>query len=178
MDKIQTLRAGTLILGFAQLLVILVAVTFFLFPDLFLLSLFLLAVLLLIGYFFLLLGFEDKAGYGGALLFFVAFFLFLLNLQKAVEIAESLLAFRPVQTAEFLPLLLIPLLYVASNVLVGIGFYNLGRKYNSNMLKVAGSLLGASIAVDVVAGELAPFLAIFSFFLAYAGLSEIRKKLA
>ena len=176
MDRIQTLRAGTLILAFAQLLVILVAVEFFLLPDLFTLSLFLLAVLLLVGYFFLLLGFDDRAGYVGALLFFIAFFLLLLNLQRIIEFARGLFAFHPVQTAEFLPLLLIPLLYVASNALVGIGFYNLGKKYNSNTLKIAGSLLGASIAADLVAGEVAPFLAVFSFFLAYIGLSEISKR--
>jgi len=204
MDKIKRLRVGSLLLAVSQIitlgLIIVVAVLFFIITKSFsslvsfepffssillYLGITILAIIILTisGYYYLLRGFKgvDKSGFAGSVLFFVSLFLLLADIPVLINLAEQLFSFS-INLSEIvialIPIVVSLVLFFASDVMIGIGFYHLGSKYNSNTLKAGGALLGASVLIDLVLPEeVSMFFSLLSFVVIYRGLGGIEPKI-
>lgn len=201
MDEIKRLRIGSLLLAISQIitlgLIVIVGVLFFIltksfssfepfFSSILLylgITILTIIVLMIAGYYYLLRGFKsvDKSGFVGAMLFFVSFFLLLADIPILINLTEQLFSFS-INLKEIvmalIPIVVALVLFFVSDVMIGIGFYHLGSKYNSNTLKAGGALLGASVLLDLVLPEeVSMFFSLFSFVVIYKGLGGIEPRI-
>lgn len=197
MEEIKELRIGSLLLAISQVMLLgIIAFVYIMFfsqtfsftfalssSDLLYVGIagFVIVGIVAVGYYYLLQGFAkvDKAGYIGSLLFFVSLFLFLIDIPTAINVAKQFFSLSlSKMIIAIAPILISFILLVISNVMVGIGFYHLGARYNSNMLKLGGASLGASAFLDFLLPEdVSLFLPLVSFFLIYMGLGSVEPQI-
>ena len=153
-------------------------------------------ILVIVGYSYLRRGFKTlniREGYAGTTLFFSFLVLFILGILIFVGIGIGAIKIAPINpkiahglfmAGVFISVTLVGiafLLLIISNILLGIGFYRVGSKYDESVSKVGGILVLLAgmlpilfILMPLTISAVASFLYFLGIIFVYAGLMRIR----